>query len=211
MFIDGYNFYCAIKNNPRQFPIYLGWCNFAKLAREAIVKGRGDFVRIKYFTAPVEEFQKPGGELGGEAARQKIWLSALETIPELKIVCGFHSGDRSAPASHRYRTRKEKETDVNIALTLVLDAAKNLYDRAIVLTGDYDQMPAVKTVAEEFYKSVEVWLPPGHQPGNWARLNKGRIGVHHISEQDLIDSRLPETISHNGSVIRAPDIWCSPN
>jgi uncharacterized LabA/DUF88 family protein len=207
MYIDGYNFYCAITKNLKKFPIYLGWCNFAQLARDAIIKGRGELVRIKYFTAPVEDFGKLGGELGSEAARQGTWLRALGSLSEIDIITGFHNGDKSVPLKHRHKTRKEKATDVNIALTLVLDAAKNVYDRAILVTGDYDQIPAVIEVANELYRSVEVWLPPGRKAGKWGELANPRISVHEITREILTDCRFPNAVIHKGSVIEAPLSW----
>ena len=65
MYIDGYNFYYAIKKNP-QTPIYLSWCDFGALA-DKIIRSRGALIGIKYFTAPVGKFGAPGGEEGGEA------------------------------------------------------------------------------------------------------------------------------------------------
>jgi hypothetical protein len=86
MYIDGYNFYCSINDREHLEYLHLGWCNFASLARQ-IIGNRGSLVSIKYFTAPVEEFGKPG-----ERERQALWLRALETIPELEIIRGFHMG-----------------------------------------------------------------------------------------------------------------------
>jgi len=60
LYVDGFNFYYAIKRQSRTVPIYLGWCDFGKLAQRLIEPGAS--VRaVKYFTAPVAELGEPGG------------------------------------------------------------------------------------------------------------------------------------------------------
>jgi NYN domain len=151
MYIDGYNFYCSL-NDPKHHPehLHLGWCNFALLGRR-IIGDRGTLGIIKYFTAPVEDFGKPG-----ERERQALWLRAMQTVSEVKIVHGFHTGDRSAPRDKRHLTRKEKETDINLSLAMIADATMRVYDSAILLCGDYDQRPTVRSVSAEWSRAVEV-------------------------------------------------------
>ena len=120
MYIDGYNFYYAIKKQLPSTQLHLAWCDFSLLARE-IIDGRGALSGIKYFTALVDGFER--GEI--EKERQALWLRAVESNPLIKSVQGFYSGPGG------YIERKEKETDVNIALALVGDADKQVYDCAI--------------------------------------------------------------------------------
>src|SRR5687767_11631260 len=93
MYIDGYNFYYAIKRFPARTPIYLGWCNFEKLAQRFILPPGGVLAGIKYFTAPVAHLGEEGGPAGSEAARQSIWLDALRSLGTVEILEGYHRGD----------------------------------------------------------------------------------------------------------------------
>ena len=52
IYVDGFNFYYAIRNRLSPDQRYLGWCDFRKLGN-IIVAGRGSLSRVKYFTAPV--------------------------------------------------------------------------------------------------------------------------------------------------------------
>lgn len=206
VYIDGYNFYYAIKRNPATIPIHLGWCDFAALARRYMVPEGGSLERIKYFTAPVGNYGVNGGPLGGEALRQDRWLAALSSIKELEVVEGYHTGDVQAP-----RSRKEKETDVLIAISMVIDAARDRFDRAIVLTGDRDQRPAVRAVAIEFGKRADVWVSPNQEIGFWkaAEGYKG-VRIRPITRAMLEKSRLPDAIEADGRVIEAPKVWRDP-
>jgi uncharacterized LabA/DUF88 family protein len=209
MYIDGYNFYYAIKTRPEITPIYLAWCDFGALASE-IIRSRGTLTGIKYFTAPVGDLGSPGGEEGGERGRQRLWLRAVHTISDLEVVQGFHTRDFSAEPFQRQKYRNEKETDVNIAIALVLDAAKERYDSAILVTQDTDQMPAVRAASAEFARHIEVWLPPGKEKGRWSEFDGNRfVSIHSITPDMLERARLPDSIRYYGGTIQAPKVWRS--
>ena len=208
MYVDGYNFYYAIKNNLPEKQLHLGWCDFGRLAT-LIVGDRGNVSRIKYFTAPVEHFGKRGGAEGGERQRQALWLRAVRTIrPTVDVVEGFHNGDQAESSSSRHKSRSEKATDVNMAIALVLDAAKRVYDRAILVSNDYDQMPAVEAVIKEFVRPVEIWLPPGYEKGRWADLERySMVTVRAITVDMLATCRLADILHDERGRIEAPSIW----
>lgn len=203
MYIDGYNFYYAIKRHPASTPIHLGWCDFALLANQFMVGEDAVLTAIKYFTAPVGRHGASGGPVGSEAARQEVWLAAVATIPRLEIVEGYHTGPSNDP-----RGRKEKETDVHIAVSLVVDAARDRFDRAILVTGDRDQRPAVRAVAEEFGKRIDVWITPNQDVGLW-RAAEGYSGVRvrSITAAMLRKSRLSDRIEVGGRTIETPKVW----
>jgi len=214
VYVDGFNFYYAIKRQKERLPIYLGWCDFRKLAE--VMVPRGSIVQsVKYFTAPVGDLGEPGGVAGSETARQAIWLRAVRSIAGLEIIAGFHRrGDDSATPHAPKKKREEKQTDVNIAVSMVVDAAKNRCDRVLLISGDQDQIPAITAVCREFDKLVDVWLPPtdrGFVPPQWQMVgaNKG-VRVRSITPDMLRASRLPERIEGPEGVIQAPSIWCAP-
>jgi len=208
LYVDGYNFYYAVKRNPSVTPLYLGWCDFRALALKHLVPAGGTLEGIKYFTAPVGRYGAAGGALGGEAARQSVWLEALTAaIPDVEIIEGYYAGDPGSP-----RSRKEKETDVQLAISVVIDACRDRYDRALLLTGDRDQRPTVRAVAEEFHKRADVWLSPSQMAGSWkfSAAHEG-VQIRQITRQMLQHCRLPETIAANdGRTIEAPKIWRAP-
>ncbi|MGG2917527.1 NYN domain-containing protein, partial [Klebsiella pneumoniae] len=61
-----------------------------------------------------------------------------------------------------FHKHEEKESDVNLAISLVSGACNNEYDIAIIITADSDLCPPIKYVKERF-PDKELWLvaPPG--------------------------------------------------
>jgi uncharacterized LabA/DUF88 family protein len=203
LYIDGYNFYYAIKKHPETTPIYLGWCDFGALARRFMIGSDESLLAIKYFTAPVGRLGSAGGPAGSEAARQQLWLDAVATIADLQIIYGYYAGDTP-------RSRKEKQTDVNLAVAAVSDAARDKCDRALLLTGDKDQTPTVQAVTE-FGKRVDVWIPPNQDIGSWAVVSAySGARVRRLTTEMLRDSRLPECWTTNGRALEAPRMWRAP-
>ncbi|MEJ7811772.1 MAG: NYN domain-containing protein [Gemmatimonadaceae bacterium] len=207
LYVDGFNFYYAIKKNAKATPIYLGWCDFGALARGFMLPPGSSLVGVKYFTAPVKEYGDKGGAKGGEAARQQAWLDAVRDIPDLVVVEGFYRRGDDDPDPHaKSKKRDEKQTDVNIAVALLVDAHLGAYDRALLLTGDQDQIPAVNAVTRVFGRRLDVWLPPNSPtpiPLAWQVLEREGVRTRAITAEMLGLSRLPE---HS----EAPSYWRAP-
>lgn len=210
MYIDGYNFYYAIKKQPHVTPLHLGWCDFGRLG-DALIGDRGTLQSIYYFTAPVGALGAAVGELGSEAARQDVWLKAVRSIPRLTVVHGFHSVDGPRDQREKTKKRTEKQTDVNIAVSLVRDAALDRYDTAIVVTADSDQIPAVRSATKDFGRNVEVWLPPGSAAGRWAECTPiKRIRIASLTSAMLSDARLPDQLRVGATTLEIPTNWRAP-
>ena len=96
MYVDGYNFYYAIKQKYRldrirlrqESLIGLGWCDFRRLGEHMIDRNAEQITEIKYFTARVET-DDPG--FAGERQRQQDWLDAVSTITGLRKIMGYLS------------------------------------------------------------------------------------------------------------------------
>jgi uncharacterized LabA/DUF88 family protein len=131
------------------------WLDVVALAKKLTGPDR-DLVRTNYFTARI---QQPADK----KARQTAYLDALATLADLDI----HEGDYKDhmvvcnSCGRSWRDDKEKQTDVNIAVRMLLDAhAPDRVDDLILITADSDQVPAIKAV-RALGKRVVVMLPPG--------------------------------------------------
>jgi uncharacterized LabA/DUF88 family protein len=202
MYVDGYNFYYAIKNNDQGWPLALGWCDFACLANRHIIAsgGGGRLGYVKYFTAKVGHLGRETGPLGSEYKRQALWIRAIETNPLVQVTYGRHTGEFLEDSEERARQREEKETDVNLALAIAFDGAQRSYKKGILVTADTDQIPAIKKACE-WGVSIQVWLPPGKKSPRWStafQTKRGEkpwpVSVHRIERKMLETCRLPEVI-----------------
>lgn len=191
MYIDGYNFYYGIWNR-KELPLGLGWCDFRKLAEQHMIGKDCTLGQIKYFTSRVPDELKHSP---GEDFRQKRWLEAVKTIDRLEVVEGFYTPDDG-------KFRQEKQTDVKIAVELLLDAVRSDgYDEALLVSGDIDLAPAVLAVQKKIpiRKPVNLWIPLSKPSRRWEELMRSDgISCQEIKPEMLADSRLPDRIIQDG-------------
>jgi uncharacterized LabA/DUF88 family protein len=207
LYVDGFNFYYAIRNSAKKgdFPIGLGWCDFRALAERYLVTPGETLDVIKYFTAPVERF----AIRRGEEKRQQLWLDALSTIRGLEVITGLHQ-------QHDTKPREEKQTDINIAVELLVDAVLRECQHAILITGDIDQAPVVTAARKRLPPSVridvDVWVPPGLSYGRWKKEAAAKgFTCRQLTAGMLVESRLADRIeTRDGRVITCIDEWRIP-
>jgi len=158
VYIDGFNlYYGCLKGTPYR------WLNLRKLTQ--LLLPTHDILQIKYFTAPVtSRLSNPD-----QATRQQTYLRALQTIPNLQVIYGhFLSHEIMMPLAPprtgyvKVIKTEEKGSDVNIAVHLVSDGFRNVYDAAVIVSNDSDLLPPIKFVKEDLGKLVGILNPQKH-------------------------------------------------
>ncbi len=169
IYIDGFNFYYgAVKNTPYK------WIDFKKLF-ENLLSSKNQIISMKYFTAIVSGKIDPA-----QPIRQKTFLRALEKyIPEISIHYGdFLSHNVFKPLAYppddnlfgkpikfaNIIKTEEKGSDVNLALHLLNDAWKDLYDCAVIVSNDSDLAEALKLVKNQHKKTIGLISPGKKHP-----------------------------------------------
>jgi uncharacterized LabA/DUF88 family protein len=101
---------------------------------------------------------------------------------------------------------EEKKTDVNIAVRLLEDAYDDIYDVAIVISGDSDLAPPIVSVRRRYpAKRVLVAFPPAR---NSAELRRVASAAFTVSEAKVRSSRLPDpVVTPTGLRLSAPRGW----
>lgn len=170
--VDGFNFYygCFRSDDPRcAAHSTLKWVNPRALAE--LIYPNENVKRIHYCTARVG----PGHNDPDQPVRQAIYLSALETIPGLRLHFGQYKrrnkhGSLVGPASlirtypisgsHAIiSTNEEKGSDVNVATYLLEGAFTNDCDIALVVSNDSDLEEAVRVARIRAGIEVHVLSP----------------------------------------------------
>jgi uncharacterized LabA/DUF88 family protein len=142
LYVDGFNlYYGLLVPNPAW-----KWLDLAALARSI---RPGDVTRVRYFTAKVRPVPDPSPQI-----RQRLYLKALATLPDLSIYYGHFTTHPTrkalvhlapgGPKTVEVWKTEEKGSDVNLAMYLLLDGVDGMYDEAVVISGDSDLVGPVR-------------------------------------------------------------------
>ena len=196
-YIDGFNLYFGIKQNGWNDIL---WLDVNSLAARLLMPTQ-QLIETKYFTSRVRN--NPGKE-----KRQTAYLEALQTHTGIKIFYGHYQSyvETCRRCGHSYPYSNEKMTDVNIATELLSDAFNDRYDAALLVTGDSDLVPPIRSVHLNFpAKRIVVGFPPNRFNINVKNVAKGSFM---IGRKSLKDSQLPEqVVKPNGHILQRPGSW----
>lgn len=138
IFIDGSNFYHGLKEYK------LGKISFKEVIQE-LAKGR-QIGNIYYYTATLDrEYDE------GRYRKHEEFLYTLQQIPHMKVIRCKLRRIFEKDGKIRYEV---KGADVHLANDMLVGAYENLYDVAILISGDEDFVPVVKTLLK-LHKRVE--------------------------------------------------------
>lgn len=140
---------------------------------------------IKYFTARVKPFE---GDFGS-CQRQEVYLRALSSLPRVEIIEGHYliketSAMLATPPASGSRFVKiirseEKQSDVNLASHLLLDACRGNLEAAIVISGDGDLSTPIRMAKDEFQKPVVVLNPQRRSSYHLEQVATAYRGTHY--------------------------------
>ena len=100
---------------------------------------------------------------------------------------------------------QEKGTDVNLAAHLINDCARNLIDRALVISNDSDLSGAIH-IARTFVDDIGILNP--HTQRTSSHLKKSAKFEIHLRKNTLSRSQFPQTLTEsNGKQISRPRVW----
>ena len=103
-------------------------------------------------------------------ARHKTYISALESTGIMRIEMGHYMSQDTPPCTNcsTVGTKEtEKQTDINVALSLFSDAMQDKFDWAYLLSADSDQAATAKYMRNFFpEKKLVSVVPPGKEISN---------------------------------------------
>jgi uncharacterized LabA/DUF88 family protein len=210
-FIDGFNLYHALNklDSATNYPDEIKYRKYKWLCLRSLI---GQFVLPDSETlAGVEYFTAYPNWAGSEekVLRHQTYVNALRTRDVAVTTGEFKPKDTECRQCKAvFKAPVEKETDINIALALIKRAP--LYDKAILLTADSDQVPVIKMLKDLHPEKTFVSLAPIGRSSK--ALMKACGGRFVMAEQHLIDSQLPNPLPviHNGKekgLFVKPSTW----
>ena len=202
VYVDGFNvYYGCLKETPYR------WLNLAALCERLFPSD--DIHRIRYFTARVSGRSDPRSP-----QRQQAYLRALQTLPNLTVHYGhFLTHPTRMPlanprpgGSHTVSVIKteEKGSDVNLASHLLLDAFRNDFETAVIMSNNSDLKEPIAMVQRELSLPVGVVNP--HPPERRSRAFQPDF-FKQIREKDLQMCQFAPTLRDAHGTIRKPAGW----
>lgn len=222
IYVDGFNhYYGCCKATPYK------WLDLAQLAAQLLP---GQAVQdIRYFTAEVNLDPSDPDQI----VRHETYIRALRTIPNLTIKKGFFLTKPSKkkrvyplygpdpkipnPANPPILVWKveEKGSDVNLATSMLLDAAAERFDDAWVISNDSDLAWPIEMARKTYRVRIGVFKPDrpaSYPPSKLARpdskpLIRAARWFRRIEEKHLSASQFPQTLTDSDGVFSKPIAW----
>lgn len=198
-YVDGFNLYFGLKEAGFK---RLYWLDVVALARN-LLKPEQRLIATHYFTARIRDNSR-------NIADQKRQGMYLEALALQGAQCQFgHYLEKTRECRRCHSTwtdYEEKMTDVNIAIQFLSDAFDDLFDVALLISGDSDLTTPVRRVRERFPKKrVIVAFPPRRQSSELKRCATGYVS---IGEDKLRASQLPDSVAKpDGFILSRPATW----
>ncbi|MCC6675466.1 MAG: NYN domain-containing protein [Thermomicrobiales bacterium] len=219
VYVDGFNVYFGCFRNPSR----LEWQQYKWLDLAAFISKiypHFDINRIRYFTAEVIEDSSDPNQL----VRQRTYIRALETIPNLSVHKGRHyrtakwkvladPDSRQPVAKLPVSTAKvlideEKGSDVKLATYLLCDGYENEYDVAIVVSNDSDLAEPIELVRTRLNKRVSLLNPRKRTAFDLLNIaddyRSVRLGP-------IKSSQFSHQLQDANGTITIPEDWLPPN
>ena len=211
IYIDGYNlYYGLLKGSVHK------WLDLVKFSQELLAPDH-EIVEVNYFTSIItpHPYERESIE------RQNVYLQALGRNPLVRVEKGRYykrtahlppvskgcqSCDELRNGYVRVYKFEEKQSDVNLAVRMVRDAALGLADTFVLITGDSDQIGTIHAIRKDFGKQVLVFNP--HE-SPCLELKMAATYYRTIPRDLPARCQLPSEIpvGTHGNVIRRPEAW----
>jgi hypothetical protein len=197
-YVDGFNLYHGLHERYRRR--YL-WLDLEHLVQRLRPNDR--VVAVRYFTALVKDDPTA-------LVRQRTYLGALTAQSRhVEVILGRYQTKTMVcrQCGNVWTSYEEKETDVNVAVSLVADAAAAASDLALIISADSDLCPAIRTARSiNPRRGMIAAFPPRRSSFEIRSLI---LGAFTIAAADLRNSLLPDMVTDaaTGQVHKRPGKW----
>jgi len=185
-YIDGFNlFYGALKHPDRK---KYRWLNVEKMIKSIYTPTQKYGInKINFYTARIV----PHSTTDDAPKNQQLYFNALKTIPNIQIILGNFIAKPTKFPRHPISTppeivevlkTEEKGSDVNLASHIVLDAALDNFDIAVVVTNDTDLFEPLRIAKEVFNKKIVLICPHNKIAATFKKLDilKFKVETKHL-------------------------------
>jgi uncharacterized LabA/DUF88 family protein len=206
LYVDGFNLYHPIAQMGAA-DNHLKWACLWKLGEAICQKGGQQLERVVFCTA-VPKVERDAGKHD-----RHIRFNSAQKARGASIILGHYVPEEiEENGSPTGRTKwVEKQTDINVALSLLFDGLDDLYDVAFLLSADTDQVATARVFSERLAplgKQMVGVAPPGRKvPTGYSQF--GIKGLT-LSKYQLECCVMPEEIQGPEKIIRRPAEYAPP-
>ena len=206
-YIDGFNFYFGLRRIADYKPDWrkFYWIDLVKLCSE-FLSDNEVLGKVTYFTA------RPKGR--DKMERQNIFLNCNRRLnPELlEVVYGRYSNkelkcNAKGGCRKNYNDLEEKETDVNLAIQMVIDAYDKVCDKMVLISGDTDFVPPLKIIkSRHTHVQTMILFPPGHYSAHLSQICPNNKALEKYKPK-WNRAILPDNVMVEGKTFIKPTSW----
>lgn len=205
--IDGFNLYHSVKEASRDLRgVSTKWLDIASLCKSYlyIIGNKAQLQGIYYFSALARHLEASSP---GVTQRHQAFIRCLEATGVSCQLNRFKPKIIRCPYCHKDILRhEEKETDVAISIKMIELLHKDECDTIVLLTGDTDIAPAVRT-SFLLFPDKEIWFafPYKRMNNELNRLVKKSIK---ISRDHYTKYQFPDPfVLPDGTPVSKPSSW----
>ena len=158
-YIDGFNVYHKINEYQEKIGICYKWLDYKSLLKSIL--NENQVLQDIYFFTAISKFK--GTE---SVVRHNKYITALENTGITIITGKFirtplecRVKNCSYGGKKTFIKAEEKQSDVNLAINMVLDSRNNKYDKCFLISSDSDFVPALRKV-RYLGKEAGLIIPP---------------------------------------------------
>ncbi|HEX8244503.1 MAG TPA: NYN domain-containing protein [Longimicrobium sp.] len=208
--VDGFNLYYSLREMEGLSKKPCKWLDLRRLCESFLqpigtaLGVRSELARVHYFSAYATHATVRDK---GVVDRHRTYVSALESTGVLVTMSQFKYKDSRCPLCHgSFKRAEEKETDVAIAVKLLELFAESEAPVAVLMTGDTDLRPAIRTARKLFRQNHIGIITPFLRH----TTEMQECGDFHfkVSQKLVQAAQFPPVIKlPDGSEIKKPPSW----
>jgi uncharacterized LabA/DUF88 family protein len=144
IYIDGANFVYGIKTVNNRYNDFM--FDFEKLAKE--ICKRNELVKVNYYNASLKRKLNIN-----KWERQQKLFNRLRKLKKFEVILCKRQKRLNNLDEEFYSIKGD---DIHLAIDMIMDATKNKYDKAVLISGDGDFTPLLRAI-KTLNKEVEIY------------------------------------------------------
>ncbi|MGA2297498.1 MAG: NYN domain-containing protein [FCB group bacterium] len=204
--IDGFNLYHSVVEASWDLHnASTKWLDIHSLCKSYlhVIGNNSQIENIYYFSALAYHLQQ---NYPGKIHRHKLFIKALESTGIIVKLGRFKTKEMYCDTCKKMITKhEEKETDVAMATTIFEILIKNDADTIVIISGDTDLAPVIRTAKDLFPKINIIFAFPYNRVNRELKILSPKS--FNINKESYLRHQFKEQIFYKGETLIKPENW----